>query len=164
MTYRTYTVEIPHYYYYYLNTILYLSIIVIFLHLLDYICISLVDRITQWFPFSVTNMSVFVLSVYNFWMEMINCSFKSVSGSLVCILSWLQTLLVVSYGFTARDRTVFHAICCAWPLRWWSAGRVTPGRICSKSSLLVMGEGGSRAWQHAGGLISPLVKGQIQKA
>lgn len=139
MTYRNYTVEILHYY---LNTILYLSIIVIFLHLLDYICISLVDRITQWFPFSVTNTSVFVLSVYNFWMEMINCSFKSVSGSLVCILSWLQTLLVVSYGFTARDRTVFHAICCAWPLRWWSAGRVTPGRICSKSSLLVMGEGG----------------------
>lgn len=42
-------------------------------------------------------------------------------------------------GFTARDRTVFHAICCVWPLRWWSAGRVTPGRICSKSSLLLMG-------------------------
>lgn len=35
--------------------------------------------------------------------------------------------------------TVFHAICCVWPLRWWSTGRVTPGRDCSKSSLLVMG-------------------------
>lgn len=39
---------------------------------------------------------------------------------------------------------------------------MTPGRICSKSSLLVMR--GSRAWQRAGGLISPLVKGQIRRA
>lgn len=70
---------------------------------------------------------------------MMNCPVNSDSGSPVWMLSWLQAVLVVSYGFTARDRTVFHAICCVWPLRWWSAGRVTPGRICSKSSLLVMG-------------------------
>lgn len=66
--------------------------------------------------------------------------------------------------FLVMDRTVFSAICCAWPLRWWSTERVTPGRICSKSSLLVLEkDGGSRAWQHAGGLIRPLVKGQMQK-
>lgn len=63
------------------------------------------------------------------------------------------------------DKTAFSAICCAWPLRWWSTERVTPGRICSKSSLLVLErDGGSRAWQHAGGLIRPLVKGQMRKA
>lgn len=73
--------------------------------------------------------------------------------------------LVVSCSFMVMDRTVFSAICCAWPLRWWSTERVTPGRICSKSSLLVLErDGGSRAWQHAGGLIRPLVKGQMQKA
>lgn len=66
--------------------------------------------------------------------------------------------------FVVMDRTVFSAICCAWPLRWWSTERVTPGRICSKSSLLVLEkDGGSRGWQHAGGLIRPLVKGQMQK-
>lgn len=54
----------------------------------------------------------------------------------------------VSCGFMARDRNVFRAICCVWPLRWWSTGRVTPGRICSKSSLVVMGgpEPGSMLW------------------
>lgn len=70
----------------------------------------------------------------------------------------------LQFFFLVMDRTVFSAICCAWPLRWWSTERVTPGRICSKSSLLVLEkDGGSRAWQHAGGLIRPLVKGQMQK-
>lgn len=78
-------------------------------------------------------------SICVFWVETMNCPVNSDSGSPVWMLSWLQAVLAVSYGFTARDRTVFHAICCVWPLRWWSAGRVTPGRICSKSSLLVMG-------------------------
>lgn len=81
--------------------------------------------------------------------------------------STLSCLVVVScsfFFFLVMDRTVFSAICCAWPLRWWSTERVTPGRICSKSSLLVLEkDGGSRAWQHAGGLIRPLVKGQMQK-
>lgn len=73
--------------------------------------------------------------------------------------------LVVSCSFMVMKRTVFSAICGAWPLRWWSTERVTPGRICSKSSLLVLErDGGSRAGQHAGGLIRRLVKGQMQKA
>lgn len=60
------------------------------------------------------------------------------------ITSKVSTLscLVVSCGFMVMDRTVFSAICCAWPLRWWSTGRVTPGRTCSKSSLLVLGRDG----------------------
>ena len=65
-------------------------------------------------------------------------------------------------GFMGRDTTVFHAICCVWPLRWWSAGRMTPGRIFFKEQ--PHPNGGSSAWQHAGGLISPSLKGQIQKA
>ncbi len=111
---------------------------------------------------------IFLTCVYlfkiwcNFWKKMIKYLLKSESGSPVRMLSCLQSHLVVSYGFTARDRTVFHAICCVWPLRWWSAGRLTPGRICSKSSLSVMG--GPEPGNMLGGLISPLLKGQIQQA
>lgn len=39
-----------------------------------------------------------------------------------------------------------------------------PWQDLFKEHLLGAGHGGSRAWQHAGGLIRPLVKGQMQKA
>lgn len=129
---------------------------IIFLCPLINICVILVHRIMHKFLPSHAN----VLKMYATFGWMTSCRGCSDNASPVWKLSadaLGDQLRVYCQG---QNCPLCHLLCLTFKMM--KCRKSDPWQDLFKEQPL--GNGGSRAWQHAGGLISPLLKGQIEKA